>query len=441
MPNRERRAFTLVEILIVVAILAVLVGVAVPFLQDEIRAARSARTAKNMDQARKLLGQAAVGRGLTAPFLVEAPASVPKLQRPEFEEPLETLVPRHLQELPKDSWDMPVYRFGNFLVSNGADSTAGTEDDVSIKVQELATEVDPDTGAELRPRELVEAEYQATAIALRLQRLVAGGAPAPADLAGLWVVENRASPPDPWGQPYVMLGDAVGSAGPDFTVGTGDDVVVPWRNQARFADGFEKGIWGWSKVFPTGDSPPTWPIRWDEASKQMVFPPQDDGQLRQAYWARPLPATFDPGPWVTTSVKVHVERSAGTAVVGLVSHFAGAGSGYRGQVQLDATDGVARIQLGAPGMNGPWLAPAKPPMPFLNPANPPSTLDLTLTLRTEPGPPPRIRFLVSGGQSGSLEGVLPGPPGRPLAVAVYLQAINPGARFWASFDDLEVEPN
>lgn len=434
----RRRALSIIEMLIVVAVIAILVGGAVPYVQDYLREARSARTAKGMDQIRKALGRAGMLEGLAKPHVVGTPHSVSRQHRPEFGLNIGSLIPRYLGEKPVDSWGQPIYRFGNFLGSNGEDRGAGTADDVHVRIQELPAEVDPDSTTELRSREEYEAEYQATAIALALQEFVKDGAPPPPDLPQFYLELDRSSPPDPWGHEYVLVDDAIVSSGQDGELATADDIRVVWRDPEGITQDFSRGIHGWTKAYPTGDTPATTPIEWDAAKEAIKFAGRSRGGMHQAYWVLAPPATLDLTEEARVSARFEIEQDTGNAAFGVILNYQGPGSGIRGHVEVGDPDGFLRIQYGVPQLNGKWIAPPSPPMAYLTPFNPPKTYSCQVTLEVVPGSPQKARLTVTGGVSGSVEATLPkGFPSGPCGV--YVMTASTGARFDAWVTDFTME--
>ena len=107
--RRSRLAFSLIELLIVVAIIAALVGVAVPMFQTNIQEAHRAKAMADLETLRKAI-----------------------LQHDAHERPLtgislDSLKGRYVQDLPKDPWgnDYSVDLDVGVLASFGSDHMAG----------------------------------------------------------------------------------------------------------------------------------------------------------------------------------------------------------------------------------------------------------------------------------------------------------------------------
>ena len=107
---RRSSGFSLIELLIVVAIIAALVGVAVPFFQDNLAEAQRTKAAEDLEIIRK------------AVTLYEQKAG-----KRLFGTSLQPLLGRYLQELPQDPWGNPYLYEGavGFLGTYGADAMPG----------------------------------------------------------------------------------------------------------------------------------------------------------------------------------------------------------------------------------------------------------------------------------------------------------------------------
>jgi prepilin-type N-terminal cleavage/methylation domain-containing protein len=105
----RRRGFSLIELLIVVAIIAALVGVAVPFFQDNLQQAQQTKAKQDLDTIRNAIA------------LHDAQ------NRPLIGTSLQPLLGRYLQELPRDPWSNEYALDANvgLICSFGADSQAG----------------------------------------------------------------------------------------------------------------------------------------------------------------------------------------------------------------------------------------------------------------------------------------------------------------------------
>jgi len=105
----QRKGFSLIELLIVVAIIAALVGVAVPFFQDNLSEAQKTKAKQDLDVVRNAI------------TLHDAQ------NRPLIGTSLTPLLGRYLQELPNDPWGNEYAMDANcgVILSFGADAQAG----------------------------------------------------------------------------------------------------------------------------------------------------------------------------------------------------------------------------------------------------------------------------------------------------------------------------
>jgi len=119
-----RRGFSLIELLIVVAIIAALVGVAVPFFQDNLSDAQKTKAKQDLDVVRGAIN------------LHDAQ------NRPLVGSSLAPLKGRYLQEVPKDPWGSDYLLDANIgiVISFGADAQAGgqgIDQDIYFKYKPL----------------------------------------------------------------------------------------------------------------------------------------------------------------------------------------------------------------------------------------------------------------------------------------------------------------
>ena len=84
----KRRGFTLIELLIIITIIAILVGVAIPYYQDYIRQAKLAKAQHELDIIKEAL--------IKYDTMEEIPYKHNSLRY---------LLGNYLQDLPRDPWD------------------------------------------------------------------------------------------------------------------------------------------------------------------------------------------------------------------------------------------------------------------------------------------------------------------------------------------------
>ncbi len=117
---RRRSGFSLIELLIVVAIIAALVGVAVPFFQDNLSEAQRTKAKQDLEIIKKSIA------------LYDA-----REPRPLTGTDLKPLLGRYMQEQPKDPWGNDYLFDGavGFVCSYGADALplgSGGDTDITI---------------------------------------------------------------------------------------------------------------------------------------------------------------------------------------------------------------------------------------------------------------------------------------------------------------------
>jgi type II secretory pathway pseudopilin PulG len=435
------------ELLITLAIISVLVGVVSPMIQNEIRKARSARTANEMEEIKKLLAQHANRNGLLQPYIPGTPHSPPKFLRPEHEVKVTALIPKSLPEVPKDSWGEDIYRFGNYLMSNGDNGLPGDADDVSMKVGEFPEQIDPDTGTVLMDRLEVEATYQSEYLALLVQKHKKKTGTPPEGLWEIYDEVGQGGPSDPWGNPYVYVYDPntriIASKGPDGRKGTDDDITADWDRPTRYEDAFSLGVRNWVKIFPIEKTPASTKIQWidqDGPESRWRFDGSQGG-VQSAAWVKIPPATADMGPYQRVSIKLTATRTEGTFIWGLMLNYSGKNTGIRGTMILQGYDGDATLHLdnAAPGMSRTWYGgPA--PKSYAGVEVNSDEWQFQGTLEIIPGSPPQVRFRVlGGGHDGVITEELRLPPKKGGAAGLFVATEPPGGKFIADFDNLIVE--
>lgn len=117
---RRTAGFSLIELLIVVAIIAALVGVAVPMFQKNIQEAHRAKAQQDLDTIRNAI------------------TLHDSQNKPLVGKDLKPLLGRYLQELPKDPWgnDYLLDAGMGLLISFGGDQKAGgTDEDEDLRIR------------------------------------------------------------------------------------------------------------------------------------------------------------------------------------------------------------------------------------------------------------------------------------------------------------------
>jgi len=133
--SRQRRGFTLIEILLVLAILGVIAGLAVPRLiarQKHANVDATRLTIKGVEQSLKLYAIDHLGDLPTTDLGLKVLVVAPSRNDPNWRGP-------YLDTLPKDAWGRPLnYALpgklnpkGYDIVSAGADGQFGSADDIA----------------------------------------------------------------------------------------------------------------------------------------------------------------------------------------------------------------------------------------------------------------------------------------------------------------------
>ncbi len=113
-----RKGFTLIELLIVITIIAILAGAAIPYVQDYVEDARIAKARSDMDEIKNAITRYELDTGI-----VYTDATIA------------TLVGPYLQKALIDPWGGPytVSDTDSNIVSAGPDGTAGNGDDIALE--------------------------------------------------------------------------------------------------------------------------------------------------------------------------------------------------------------------------------------------------------------------------------------------------------------------
>jgi len=170
----NRRAFSLIELLIVVTIVAVLVGVALPYYQDYVKETRITKAKHELDVIKQALIKYDTFEG--------------KLFSSTD---LRLLLGNYLQDLPRDPWgrDYAVDYIKGQVMSMGPDS-AGTRDDIIVDYKpplalQKASWVDVDNNRQVSGGDYLRLEFSRYLVE-GLGPLVYDNASPPAGGASLW---------------------------------------------------------------------------------------------------------------------------------------------------------------------------------------------------------------------------------------------------------------
>jgi prepilin-type N-terminal cleavage/methylation domain-containing protein len=144
----NKRAFSLIELLIVVAIIAVLVGVAMPYYQDYVKETKLTKAKHELD------------------ILKEALIKYDTMEdRPFDRNDMRILLGRYLQDLPRDPWgrDYQLDYVSGKVYSYGPDYTKETDDIVTFYKPPLALQkavwVDADKDRHISQNDFLRLEF------------------------------------------------------------------------------------------------------------------------------------------------------------------------------------------------------------------------------------------------------------------------------------------
>lgn len=456
----RRRGMSFIELLITVAIIAALVGVAVPLAGFILDDARELRTKRVMNEVRKALLETVNSEDGGRRYVPDCELCPILSMRPEAAASLGILVPKKFPIIPVDGFGEELVRVGNSLISGGKDRELGTHDDVVWDILNFPNLRDPESGLELQTGEEAKAMYQVSAIALHVRRLFQDNWSPTPSLRDQLIAAGQALPLDPWDREFFYEGP---ETNPTYIVSLGedpdldeDDLRAPIGKPLTWTDDFSGGPRDWARLFPgrLGSSD-------GGTSHAALFPPRDpnDGSAdpprvfrfrgmgtgagagrAPSYWVKLLPSGLHLEAECAVEVDVDVDRStAGTSGVrvGVFLGYEGRGTGYLGFVQVDGDGAVGRVFHGVPAKSGRALRPRMPGSEIF--ASGPVAEDPSFRIRLSytGGASPRILLSSTGAVSGSVEFPVPTPPGSRTFGGIMVGNGAASARFNAEFDDFK----
>ena len=171
----NRRAFTLVELLVVVAIVLVLVGVVLPYYQNYVKEAKISKAKHELDILKEALIKFNTFEDRKFGFSGQGAK-------------LELLLGTYLQNIPFDPWNRPyeVYPDRGQLVCLGPDHVASS-DDILVDYEpplalQKATWIDVDNNIHISPGDLLKLEFSKPIQASKSVLLTNASPPVEADL-------------------------------------------------------------------------------------------------------------------------------------------------------------------------------------------------------------------------------------------------------------------
>ncbi|GAB4283584.1 MAG: hypothetical protein Kow0029_29820 [Candidatus Rifleibacteriota bacterium] len=219
-PTMNKRAFSLIELLIVVAIIAVLVGVAMPYYQDYVKETKLTKAKHELD------------------ILKEALVKYDTMEDKPFDRnDLRVLLGKYLQDLPRDPWgrDYNLDYIKGQVWSNGPDNQ-DPRDDIVVDYKpplalQKATIVDADKDRHISPGDFIRLEFS------RYFK------------DGIGITYDNASQPaagaDLWFSPDVAVSALIATSTPatstelliEFGATASDTAVYPGSSTVRIAPG------------------------------------------------------------------------------------------------------------------------------------------------------------------------------------------------------------
>ena len=144
----KKRAFTLIELLIIIAIIAILVGVAIPYYQDYIKQAKLTKAEHELQIIKEALIQHDTMEEL-----------------PYRHDNLRYLLGKYLQDLPRDPWDRDYHiDWVKAQVWSDGPDTDSIYDDIKVEYKppltlQKATWLDLDNNSHISAKDMIRLEF------------------------------------------------------------------------------------------------------------------------------------------------------------------------------------------------------------------------------------------------------------------------------------------